>query len=207
MAYKIQLKLVLILFCLPLLAGGDAEKGKTLFITCTACHSQNGEGNQTLGGPALAGQEDWYLTRQINNFKQGLRGTNPKDLMGMQMRPMSMLLTDDQAIADVVAHIKTLPEKKPEPKLTGGDPAKGKMLYMICSTCHGPEGKGNQALNAPRLNLQQDWYMKTQLLNFKNGVRGTHANDIFGMQMAPMAQTLADEQAIKDVIAYILTLK
>jgi cytochrome c553 len=38
-------------------------------------------------------------------------------------------------------------------------------------------------------------------------VRGTNPADTSGALMRPMAQTLADEQAMKDVIAYIMTLK
>ena len=33
-----------------------------------------------------------------------------------------------------------------------------------------------------------------------------HANDIYGMQMAPTALTLPDDQAVSDVVADILSL-
>jgi hypothetical protein len=48
--------------------------------------------------------------------------------------------------------------------------------------------------------------MLTQLSNFKAGIRGAVPEDASGATMRPMAMTLADEQAMKDVIAYILTL-
>ena len=72
-------------------------------------------------------------------------------------------------------------------------PAAGKAAYMVCSTCHGAEGEGNTALNAPALAGQQDWYLKRQLIKYKDGVRGTHPDDIYGMQMRPMAMMLTDE--------------
>ena len=30
-----------------------------------------------------------------------------------------------------------------------GDPAKGKAAYAVCAACHGANGTGNKALNAP----------------------------------------------------------
>src|SRR5690606_9497148 len=86
----------------------DAERGKTLYATCGACHGPNGEGMEALNAPALAGQESWYTIRQLQNFKSGVRGSNPKDIYGMQMAPMAQTLPDDQAIADVAAYIQSL---------------------------------------------------------------------------------------------------
>jgi cytochrome c oxidase subunit 2 len=48
--------------------------------------------------------------------------------------------------------------------------------------------------------------MLTQLVNFRAGVRGAKAGDTSGALMRPMSMTLADEQAMRDVIAYITTL-
>jgi cytochrome c553 len=90
------------------LAAGDAERGKTLYATCGACHGPNGEGMEALNAPKLAGQEEWYLVRQLQNFKAGVRGNNPRDTYGMQMAPMAQTLPDDQAMQDVAAYIKTL---------------------------------------------------------------------------------------------------
>ncbi len=90
------------------LAAGDAERGKTLFGVCAACHGANGEGLEALAAPKLAGQEEWYLVRQLENFKNGVRGNNPNDTYGMQMAPMAQTLTDNQAMQDVAAYIKTL---------------------------------------------------------------------------------------------------
>ncbi len=89
-------------------AAGDAAKGKALYATCGACHGANAEGMEALNAPKLAGQEAWYLTRQLQNFKAGIRGANPKDVYGMQMAPMAQTLPNDQAIEDVVAYIVTL---------------------------------------------------------------------------------------------------
>ena len=65
---------------------------------------------------------------------------------------------------------------------------------------------GNEALNAPRAAGMTDWYIARQLKNFKDGVRGSHLQDYYGMQMAFMGQTLDEEQMINDLVAYINTL-
>jgi cytochrome c oxidase subunit 2 len=90
------------------LAAGDAARGKTLFATCGACHGASAEGMEALNAPKLAGQEEWYIVRQLQNFKKGIRGSNPNDVYGQQMAPMAQTLADDQAMADVAAYIKSL---------------------------------------------------------------------------------------------------
>jgi len=90
------------------LAAGDAERGKALYATCGACHGANGEGQEALNAPAIAGQEEWYLIRQLQNFKNGIRGADPKDTFGMQMAPMAQTLPTEQAIEDVAAYINSL---------------------------------------------------------------------------------------------------
>lgn len=87
---------------------GDVAAGKAAYAVCAACHGQNAEGNEQMGGPRLAGQDDWYLVRQINNYNKGLRGYSPKDTFGMQMKPMAATLNSEQAVNNVVAYINTL---------------------------------------------------------------------------------------------------
>lgn len=87
---------------------GDTDRGKAHYSTCAACHGVNGEGNIALGSPALTGQNDWYLVRQLQHFRDGTRGGQPGDTYGMQMRASAGWLSDDEAILDVVKYISTL---------------------------------------------------------------------------------------------------
>ncbi len=82
----------------------------------------------------------------------------------------------------------------------------GQAAYAVCGACHGAKGEGNPMLNAPKLAGQSKWYLETQLRNYKTGARGTHEDDVYGRQMAPMASTLVDEAAIANVAAYIASL-
>jgi len=185
---------------------GDAEAGKPLFAVCAACHGSQAEGNPAMNAPKLSGQGDWYLKRQLNYFKHGARGTHDKDVYGKQMAPMAATLADDAAMNNVVAYIKTLPDNPAQPTLKD-NAANGRNHYVTCGTCHGPAGRGMQATNAPRLAGMSDWYMVTQLKNFKQRIRGAHPKDLYGPQMASMAALLADDQATNDLVAYINTFK
>lgn len=87
---------------------GNASAGKEKFVSCAVCHGQNGEGNEALHAPALAGLNDWYLLAQLRNYRDGIRGNNPADNFGVQMRATVQILGDDQAMQDVVRYITTL---------------------------------------------------------------------------------------------------
>ena len=200
------LSILFILVAAHLAANGDAAAGAASYPICIACHGANGEGNPALNAPKLAGQEAWYLTRQLTNFKAGIRGTVAGDTYGMQMRPMAMTLADDTAIANVVAHIQTLPVTKPAASVTG-DVVLGEGLYGLCAACHGKSGEGVEALGGPALAGQNDWYLINAIKSFQAGRRGTHADDTYGAQMKPMAATLASEAAMNNVVAYINTLE
>ncbi len=187
-------------------AEGDAAAGQVMFGVCLACHGPTGGGNEAIGSPRIAGQNPWYIKRQIANFKAGIRGVKPEDTFGIQMRPLALTLADDQAVENIIAYLETL---TPEilPKTIEGDVEKGKELYVVCAACHGDDGKGIEVLSAPRIAGEPDWYLLRQTMNFSKGIRGSHPDDIFGRQMAVINDLmLKDEQAVKDVIAYINTL-
>lgn len=187
-------------------AAGDAAAGKPLYAVCAACHGLQAEGNPALNAPKLSGQGDWYLKRQLKYFKNGARGTHDKDVFGKMMAPMAATLGDDAAIDNVVAYLKTLPDN-PAPATVKGNAQNGQKPYVTCGACHGPDGRGIQAMNAPGLKGMSDWYLVTQLKNFKQGIRGAHPKDLHGPQMASMAAILADDQAINDLVAYVNTLR
>ena len=186
-------------------AAPDAEAGRMAYATCAACHGQNGEGNLALSAPKLAGLDDWYIRRQLEHYKSGVRGSDPADLLGSQMRGMAATLADAAAIDNVVAYIGTLPDA-PAAATISGDIEHGEELYETCRNCHGSEGQGIWAMNAPRAAGMDDWYIAAQLRNFRDGIRGAHEDDPYGRQMAQIAQMLDDEQEINNLVAYINTL-
>ena len=117
-----------------------------------------------------------------------------------------MTLTNKQSIADVAAYVSKLKGSVSETTIQG-DASAGKDSYAVCASCHGTNGEGSKELNAPKIAGQQDWYVVRQLKNFKKRIRGNDPNDIYGLQMIPMAMTLVDDSAINNVAAYISTFK
>lgn len=171
------------------------------FVYCTVCHGTQTMGNVVIEAPRLSGMQSWYVEQQLHAFKNGWRGTHAGDLIGMEMQPMAVGLSDHD-IVEVAKFVSST--QSPRPAVTvAGDVSKGRSLYQSCAACHGALGSGNKELGGPALTGLNDWYLVTQLKKFKNGQRGTNAADIFGNQMAASAQLLADDEAINDVVTYI----
>lgn len=174
--------------------------------SCKQCHGATGQGQLGITTPAIAGLKAWYVEGQLLKFRTGVRGAHPDDFDGLRMRPMSQQLMNAEEVKAVSAYVATLTPMKQPTTLQGGDAAAGATNYGVCLACHGPDGKGNDQLKAPSLVGQHDWYLFSQLKKFKAGIRGTNPKDITGGQMRPMSMTLADEQAMKNVLAHISTL-
>lgn len=67
---------------------------------------------------------------------------------------------------------------------------------VYCTVCHGVQLMGNEVLRAPRISGMEPWYVKRQLLAFRDGWRGLHDDDEAGREMQPMAAALDTEQLI-----------
>ena len=185
--------------CTSASAGND-------FDYCLLCHGANANGDLAIRAPKLSGLEPWYIARQLDNFAEGIRGIPVEDTAGHEMGPVGMRVKKEGTLDDAVKFIGSLKSARPAPTVTG-NVKHGKQLYATCAACHGAAGQGNESTQVPALAARSDWYLVTQLNNFKQGVRGTDPRDIYGAQMRAVAAQLPDEQAINDVVAYINTLK
>ncbi len=210
----------------------DLARGEELFSLCAKCHGDAAEGKQNIGAPAIAGLPAWYVKEQLRKFSVGLRGKHFDDAEGLRMRPMSLWLTAgrhasgelekeraafvaegrpeklDPNIENVAAFVASLPATNPAATVTGGDLANGEANWALCGSCHGMRGEGSEPQSAPPLAGQSDWYLLSSLKKYKAMTRGYDGpNDPFGATMAGMSNVLADEQAMKDVVAFSSTLK
>ena len=183
----------------------DPVAGKAQFEICSSCHGANAEGNPDMHAPQLAGLQAWYLQRQLQHYKQGLRGAHEADTYGQQMAPMAGVLGSKKAVRDVSAWLASLPASQLAATVSG-DPRQGAAHYNSCGACHGNRAQGNEALQAPRLAGLQDWYIRQQLENFRKGIRGGHSGDRYGQQMVLMARSVQNEQSIEDLLSYLNTL-
>ena len=130
-------------------------RGEVLYERCVPCHGADGAGNPVISAPAIAGMESGYVTRQLQNFVEGVRGRHADDAEGIRMMPMARALVayseglpDDtgtlvniQAVSDYVA---SMTPTVSEPYLATGDASNGEILYASgqCMSCHGAQAEG-----------------------------------------------------------------
>ena len=191
----------------------DSIDGAELYEQCAQCHGVQGEGSQSYLAPSIAGMDAWYVQSQLENFMAGSRGLHPDDVGGLRMYPIARSLksdhggTDAEKIEALSVYVESLPAVDPDPEVEGGDPARGAVLYATCQQCHGVSGEGNQQMNSPPLANTSDWYLVTELQQYKQGIRGSDSRNPNAVLMRGMSNMLADDQAILDVVAYISTLQ
>ncbi len=183
------------------------QQAQQLYSACAACHGTSAEGNHEFNAPALVNQDAWYLVKQLINFKKGIRGTDERDSLGLSMSAIARSLSDSLSMVSVANYIKTLPPVVMESTVKGNVQEGFSHYNMICGACHGQDAEGIEELGAPKLTGIDDWYLERQLMNFKHGIRGSDANDKGGIQMKQMVSALKDDQAVKDVVAYIQSLQ
>jgi cytochrome c553 len=181
---------------------GYTNEVPPIYSQCIACHGDKGQGNTQLKSPALAGLSAAYVTRQLLNFSSGVRGSHEKDTLGQQMFAISKPLDKNKDVPVLSAYIESLPVVNVD-QVTSGDLMNGSRYYQgKCGACHGGKAEGNPAFKAPKLTAQNTDYLRRQMQNFVNGIRGNHVEDKLGRQMAMMAKTTSGKE-LEDILYYI----
>ena len=127
------------------LAGGAAA----FQANCAPCH---GRGAQGFTGYPNLNDDDWIWGGTIEDIHKtisnGVR-SDQKDARASQMPRYGLdKLLEEQQIADVAEYVLSLSGKSVEAVAV----AKGQKVYVDqCSSCHGPDGKGNKEQGAPNL--------------------------------------------------------
>lgn len=160
----------LLLSCwVPAGFAADAERGKSLITACTACHGE--DGNSIAGSfPSIAGQGERYLLKQLRDIKSGERAA---PLMAGQLDSF-----DDNDLVDMAAYYASQTAKggAAKPELV----SQGETIYRAgisrksiaaCSSCHGPDGSGNDSAIFPSLSGQWPQYTVEQLKAFRSEQR------------------------------------
>lgn len=156
----------------------------------------------------MAGATEWYLKAQLEGFQAvpPRRGYHYQDAEGLRMRPMSKALYVDGDLDAVVAYVASLPLVDP-PAVGQGDAVAGEEDYAaLCANCHGADGRGIRALNAPGLLHLSDWYIASSLRKYRDRVRGATPGDIPGTTMLAPVTGFSDER-IDNVTAYVMTMR
>jgi cytochrome c553 len=155
--------------------------------TCYACHGPNGASTQAAF-PILAGQEFYYMYVQLKDMKKGLRDSAVMSPIAATLEKSEMKL-----MAEFFSK-----QEWPETsyKVSAEQQAAGKLVADAgqCVACHLGDLRGNSRV--PRIANQHPDYLKTTMLDFKNGIR----------KNSPAVATLLktySEQELKDVAHYL----
>ena len=81
-------------------------------------------------------------------------------------------------------------------------PIEGEPSLRICMTCHGAYGQGNPSVGGPRLAGMEPWYLRKQLLDFRNGIRGNQLDYIPAYEMRDTVRHFSDQQ-IDDIVMQV----
>ena len=177
-----------------------ASSKKIVNNLCIACHAIDGNSLIPVN-PKLAGQHAAYITKQLNNFKSGLRenvvmagmvaNLTEEDMinLGYYFAEQDILLSS--AIENGVGSLG-------ENIFRAGIKNKG---VAACASCHGPSGHGIPD-KYPRLNAQHSEYTLAQLNAFRLELRKNDPAEV----MRTIAQKLT-EQEMQSVADYIQGLR
>jgi len=114
--------------------------GERLFMNnCSQCHGSDAKGSR--GFPNLT-DLDWLYGGSPEKILETL--TNGRNGM---MPPMGAMVGSADDVKNVAHYVLSLSSSQHDAALA----TKGKEKFATCAACHGPEGKGNQAMGAPNL--------------------------------------------------------
>ena len=114
--------------------------GQRLFLNaCAQCHGSDAGG--AMGFPNLR-DKDWLyggdpaaIEASITNGRNGV------------MPALGGAIGGEQGVKEMVEYVRSLSGLKHDPAMA----AAAKPKFVICSACHGADGRGNQQLGAPNL--------------------------------------------------------
>jgi cytochrome c553 len=181
--------------------GVSAKDVQAKLAYCEVCHGVSAQGFRGYYPiPRLAGQQPQYLENQLQAFVEHRRTNTIMFNVGHVLSPamITALATDFHELS---------------PKPLGGAPKDlipaGKKIFdegilssnvPACSSCHGPDAKGNGPF--PRLAGQLNDYVISKLLNWTKERGQNPTSPDTSAIMAPIAHRLTKPQ-IEAVAAYL----
>ena len=150
-----------------LAARPDAGRGESLYGTCAACHGADGGGVADGTIPAIAGQPQRVLVKQLSDFRRSQR-------LDIRMEHFAdrRHLEGAQDLADVAAYIAGL-QRRTATGIGNGQAmdAGARAWFGACESCHGATGKADAQRLLPRLAGQHAGYLERQIFDTAAGRR------------------------------------
>ena len=138
------------------------KMGSRLFASnCSVCHGSDAKGS--YGFPNLT-DNDWLYGGDPETIKttilHGRQAAMPawKDVIG------------EEGVKNAAAYVRSLADLK-QPEGIAVDLAAGQKIYQTnCAVCHGPDGKGLQAMGAPNL-TDRVWLYGSSFAQVQQSIR------------------------------------
>lgn len=174
----------------------DSERGEELFRrSCVACHGDQAWGRADTGVPALAGQRELYLLRQLADVAELNR-----DIPEMHRLPVFIGVNVEQQWRDVAAWLAARPLNRSPQHGDGQALDLGSGIYRdSCAQCHGDRGEGDDAIASPAMAGQHYSYLLLQIRGMASGHR--FANIEFDLALMLSSLDANDMAAVADYIS------
>ena len=176
-------------------AGPLDDPGFAKSLTCSACHGAAGNSRSDFM-PIIAGMSPAYFKKQIEAYAGGKR---PSPEMEPYAKMVVVLGVDEVA--------RYFGEQKMQPTPIAVDAAavaRGRAAAAQCALCHGPDGKGNAAMQSPSLAGQPPGFLREQMVLFKQDKR--NPGDPALKALKALMLTIPDE-TFTDLAAYYSSLR
>ncbi len=177
---------------------GDAAAGQAKSAVCAACHGMDGNPAQSQY-PKLAGQQEDYIARQLELFKEKKRDNVIMQGFAAPLQPQDM-----HDLGAFFASKTSLPGvadsglvERGQALYRGGDKA---LNVPACMACHGPDGRGNPGAGYPQLGGQYGDYIAAKLKDFRD--QKSFGDDDRGKIMPMIAKGLSDTD-IASLASYV----
>ncbi len=166
-----------------------ATRGQEVFETCVPCHNADGSGNPAVGAPNIAGMKAWYVERELEKFRAGVRGMHFNDVEGMRMRPMALSLTSEDDVKAVAHYVETLPAVRHAIVTSGRSEGRSGAVRDVRGLPR-RQRRWESGLGRPADCRNGRLVPGHGTQKIQSGVRGTNPKDREGRLMRPMARTL-----------------
>lgn len=177
---------------------GDPVAGKMKSQICQGCHGVDGNSTDELI-PRLAGQYEIYISKELRNYKAGIRSHEI-------MNAMAATLNNDD-MDDISAYFASQPKMKGNGSTLNEQGKniflKGNISQMVltCVNCHGEGGKGLSPDTPmfPVIGGQHKPYLLKQLIDFREDDRVNSPNAIMNRIVRSLSD--ADLEALTQYIS------
>ena len=178
----------------PALAGPADTPGFTKALSCSACHGRAGA-SRADAVPVLAGMPTWYFKKAIEDYAAGRRPSP-------EMEPFSKTVKA-LGVDEIAGYFAAQPREASAIQIERTSIVSGRNAAAQCATCHGADGRGDEAKGAPPLAGQPPGYLLSQMKLFKADKRSPGDESLTKMKGIMKS---VDDAALADLAAYYSSL-